>query len=83
MLLYIIYTTHHSKIVRMSYADNVAQDQHAHPCSLIRELHCPLLWKIALYWLINGHYIYIAIRTDCAKKGLEVHFPHISEGIFV
>ena len=41
-------------LIKMPYADSVASDQPAHPHSLTWELHCPLICRIGIHWLISG-----------------------------
>ena len=48
------YEPHHAKMGLRTCADSVAPDQPAHPCSLIWELHCPLLCTVDVNWPTSG-----------------------------
>ena len=52
--LNVTYEPRHAKLGLRTYADSVAPDQPAHRRSLIRELRCPLFYRIRSHWRIRG-----------------------------
>ena len=60
----------------MSYAKSVALDEPVYLYSMIRELHCLLIFKKNHYILADS----VALRSDCVdvQADLELHCTHMA-----